>query len=137
RDMHLSSVANTLVVAWYFLAGIIALAGLLLLAKALSGIERRLSDLERTLAPMVAKADALLAEGEQRARSVADHTEAIFAATERTAQTIDTTTTETSRVVQGAIYRPFVELNAVLSGITAGGVHMLASLLRSGKAATK
>jgi len=131
--MQLSPFANTLVVLWYFVAGSVALAGLIALARVLAAIERRLGELEKTLAPVAAKADQILVEGQARAIEISNKAETILATGAHTARTIDDTTTETSHLVRRAIYLPFVELNAMISGITAGGVHLASGLFKSSK----
>jgi len=135
--MQLSAFANTLIVAWYFVAGCVGLIGLLLLARTLRALEQRLAGLERQIAPLLARTDTLLTLGEHQMRDAAQRTEAILALGEHAAAAVDSTASESSRLVKGVVYRPFVELNAVLSGISAGGFHLLGGFLRSFKGSSK
>jgi hypothetical protein len=118
--MNLNPIASNLVVAWYLGLSLILTAVVVGLTLVLYKVNARLEALTLQVEPLLQKADQALALANEKLETIGTTTESLLAHGDAVAATVEAKTETTSRLVQKTIYTPFVSLNALLAGVSAG-----------------
>ncbi len=118
--MALSAAASNILVLWYLIASVLNIVALIGLAVALARVHAELSRLTARVEPLLGKADTVLSQAGEHLEKVGVSAGAILNHGESITATLQQQTEKTSAQISRTIYRPFIGVNALFSGLSEG-----------------
>ncbi|MGC4042602.1 MAG: hypothetical protein QM758_02240 [Armatimonas sp.] len=118
--MALSASASNIIVIWYLIASVLNILALGVLAYALIRVHTALSQLSTRVEPLLNKADTILEQANDHLEKAGTSASSILAHGENITATLQAQTEKTSAQVSRTIYRPFISVNALMSGVAEG-----------------
>jgi hypothetical protein len=116
----LSAAASNVIVLWYLVASVLNLVALVGLAVVLLRVHTELSRLTARVEPLLGKADTVLSQANEHLEKVGASAGTILSHGESITATLQQQTEKTSAQISRTIYRPFIGVNALFSGLTEG-----------------
>ena len=118
--MPLNATASNFIVIWYLVASVLNILALGALAYALIRVHTALNQLTTRVEPLLDKADTILGQANDQLEKVSSSATNILNHGENITATLQTQTEKTSAQISKTIYRPFISVNALLSGVSEG-----------------